>query len=315
LVVLVAPSVRAAASDAEALAERRGWRYLVDKLAADGVPRAEAAAVFADPRIRAFDGLSFSLEPRESHARYRDLRSATSLRAARSCRARYADAFDKAAAREGVPASLVATIVHVESACGRNTGSSTVVHRLARLAMANEPANLAFNIRRHAGDPPDPVIAEQVRARGAYLERTFYPEVRGVFTIKEKLKIDPLAMEGSGAGAFGFPQFLPTSYLRYGADGNGDGRVSLYDMDDAAASCARFLAGNGWRANLSLAERRRVIWQYNRSDAYIDTILALQRQIEAPAGTNVSHTTTRTPRVGKRSVRVAQRTTRTKRTR
>jgi membrane-bound lytic murein transglycosylase B len=47
-------------------------------------------------------------------------------------------------------------------------------------------------------------------------------------------------------------------------------------MEDAAASCARFLAGNGWRRDLSLAERRRVLWQYNRSDAYIDTVLALQ---------------------------------------
>jgi len=67
----------------------------------------------------------------------------------------------------------------------------------------------------------------------------------------ERSKIDILAMRGSGAGAFGYPQFLPTSYLRYGADGNGDGRIRLDDMDDAAASCARFLAQNGWRPGLS----------------------------------------------------------------
>jgi membrane-bound lytic murein transglycosylase B len=289
-------------SDAEALVARHGWRYLVDKLAADGVPRAEAVAVFADPRMPAFDGLPFSLAPHESPARYRALRSPTSVHAARSCQARYADAFQKAAEREGVPASLVATIVHVESACGRTTGASPVLHRLARLAMANEPENLAFNVRRHAGDPPDPAITDQVRERAAYLERTFYPEVRGVFAMTERLKIDPLALEGSGSGAFGFPQFLPTSYLRYGVDGNGDGRVSLYDMDDAAASCARFLAGNGWRSGLSLAERRRVIWQYNRSDAYIDTILALQRQLEAPPPTE-------------RNTRIAKRETRPRRTR
>ena len=90
-------------------------------------------------------------------------------------------------------------------------------------------------------------------------------------------------MRGSGAGAFGFPQFLPTSYLRYGVDGDGDGRVSLYDMADAAASCARFLAQNGWRPGLSLAEQRRVLWQYNRSEPYIDTILALHRQIDGSA--------------------------------
>ncbi|MCC6765674.1 MAG: lytic murein transglycosylase [Deltaproteobacteria bacterium] len=294
---LAASAVRAAASDDEAIAARHGWRWLVDKLAADGVPRAEAAAAFADPRLPAFDGLWFALAPRESSTRYRQLRSPASVRAAERCRARYASAFRKAEEREGVPAGLIAAIVHVESSCGNATGSSNVLHRLARLAMANEPANLARNVVDHAGEPPDPAIAAVVRERAAYLERTFYPEVRGVFTMAERLRIDPLAMEGSGAGAFGFPQFLPTSYLRYGVDGNDDGRVSLYDMDDAAASCARFLAGNGWRAGLTLPERRRVIWQYNRSDAYIDTVLALHRQIEAPAPVE------RNPRVARNELR------------
>jgi membrane-bound lytic murein transglycosylase B len=268
---------RATGADAEA--RRRGWGHLVDRLVADGVPRARVAAVFADPRVPPFDGLSFQLAPRESPARYRQLRSAASLRAARACHDRYAGAFAAAEAREGVPASLVAAIVHVESACGRATGRSTVLHRLARLAMANAPANVAANVRDHAGDPPDPAVAEQVHLRAAYLERTFYPEVRGVFTMAERLGIDPLAMQGSAAGAFGYPQFLPTSYLRFGVDGNGDGRVSLYDMQDAAASAARFLAANGWRPDLPPAERRKVLWQYNRSDAYIDTILALDRHL------------------------------------
>ena len=281
--VLAAFAARAAADDAEATAARHGWRYLIDKLAADGIPRAHAAAAFADPRMPAFDGLGFSLDPRESHARYRMLRSPASIRAARQCRARYAEAFQAAEAREGVPASVVAAIVHVESACGRTTGRDNVLHRLARLAMANEPANLAIEIRRHAGEPPDPAIAARVRERGAYLERTFYPEVRGLFTIAEQQRIDPLGMQGSGAGAFGYPQFLPTSYLRYGADGNGDGRVSLYDMRDAAASCARFLSQNGWRPGLTVAEQRRVLWQYNRSEAYIDTILGLNRAIASPS--------------------------------
>jgi membrane-bound lytic murein transglycosylase B len=284
LLVCVAVACPApAAADDEAIATRNGWRYLIDKLAADGIPRAHAAAAFADPRMPAFDGLGFSLDPRESRARYRQLQSPASVRAARQCRARYAEAFQAAEAREGVPASVVAAIVHVESSCGRTTGRDNVLHRLARLAMANEPGNLAMNVRRHTADSSDPAIPERVRERAAYLERTFYPEVRGLFTIAEQQHIDPLAMQGSGAGAFGFPQFLPTSYLRYGTDGDGDGRVSLYDMNDAAASCARFLKQNGWRSGLTLAEQRRVLWQYNRSDAYIDTILDLHREIASPS--------------------------------
>jgi len=268
-----------AGADDEAWLTARGWRYLVDRLVADGVTRDRAVAAFTDPRMPAFDGLEFQLAPHEGRSRYRMLQSAASVRAARLCRARHADAFAAAEAREGVPASVVAAIVHVESSCGRATGGDTVLYRLARLAMANEPANLAANVHRHAGDPPDPKIADEVRARAKYLEDTFYPEVRGLFTIAEQQNLDPLAVEGSAAGAFGFPQFLPTSYLRYGVDGDGDGRVSLYDMNDAAASCARFLAANGWHRGISVAEERRVLWQYNRSDAYIDTILALHRQI------------------------------------
>lgn len=276
---LLIPCAPAATLDDAAVASGHGWDYLIEKLVADGVPRAQAAAAFADSRVPPFDGLAFALAPREASGPYRRLQSAASIRAARLCRTRHAEAFAAAEAREGVPASVVAAIVYVESACGRSTGSSYVLHRLARLAMARAPANLADNVRRHAGEPPDPAVAEQVRRRACYLEDTFYPEVRGLFTIAERSGVDPLSLRGSAAGAFGFPQFLPTSYLRYGVDGDGDGRVSLYDMADAAASCARYLAQRGWHAGLSIAEKRRVIWQYNRSDAYIDTILALESRL------------------------------------
>ena len=269
-------------ADAAAIAYRHGWGYLVDRLVADGVPRARAAAAFADPRI-----------PRSTVFRFNSRRG-RAARATASSRARRASAPRACAApatrKPSTPPRRARACPRASSPrsstsrarAARATGRQTVLHRLARLAMANEPANLADNVRRHAGEPADPLIAEQVRARAAYLESTFYPELRGLFTVTERLGLDPLALQGSGSGAFGYPQFLPTSYLRYGVDGNGDGRVSLYDMDDAAASCARFLAENGWKPGLTLAEQRRVIWQYNRSDAYIDTILALHRDLAGP---------------------------------
>jgi len=268
--------------DLTAVARRRGWGYLLDKLVADGVPAARAAAALTDPRLPPFDGLSFSIAPRAAAGPYRRLQSAASVAAARRCRARYAAEFEAAEAAHAVPAELIAAIIHVESACGRNTGASRVFHRLARLAMANEPANLARNVRRHAArGAPDPTLPARVRARGRYLEDVFYPEVRALFTVGVDLGIDPLALRGSVAGAFGYPQFLPTSFLNHGVDANGDGRVDLYDMADAASSCARYLRDHGWRPELSLAERRAVIWKYNRSDVYIDTILALAGRLAA----------------------------------
>jgi membrane-bound lytic murein transglycosylase B len=266
-------------------AHERGWGYLVDRLVADGVERARAERAFADPRIAPFTGLYFSLAPRESQARYRGFFQPGSLALARGCRARWADELEAASRAHGVPASVLAAILHVESGCGRNTGSEVVLHGLARLAMANEPENLEANVERLAGrgEGRDAGVERKVRERARYLEDTFYPEVRGTFELADRLGLDPLDLRGSGSGAFGYPQFLPTSYLRFGVDADGDGRVSLYDPSDATASCANYLAQHGWRPSLTEAERRAVLWRYNRSDAYIDTVLGLARRIETPA--------------------------------
>lgn len=275
-VVVVSLSVTAAS------ASDRGWGPLITKLDADGIPRATARRVLLDRRVPAFNGLDFSLEPRESASPYRRLLGQSSVDRARACRRRYDGPMTRAEREYGVEASLIAAILHVETQCGGYTGNHRVLYRLARLAMANEPANVARNVRRHLasdGTRPRDEIDRLTRTRAQYLEDLFYPEVRAVFHIGTKLKIDPLNIYGSGSGAFGIPQFLPTNYLAYGIDGNANGRVSLYEPPDAVASCAKFLRAHGWRSDLSPAGRRKVIWHYNRSEPYIDTVLALADRI------------------------------------
>lgn len=261
-----------------AAGDQRGWDWLVDRLVADGLPRAEVEAVFRDPRVAPFDGLYFSLWPRESAALYRSHLTADSLERARRCRARYRDLFEDAAVTHGVAAEVLAAIVHVESACGRNTGSRPVLPALARLAMANEPANLAENIARHTADlagAERAAVEARTRMRAAQLDELFYPEVVAAFEVARRLGLHPLDVRGSSAGAFGMPQFLPRSYLRYGSDGNRDGVVDLYDPADAIHSAARYLAAHGWRPGLGRTARRDVVWAYNRSEAYIDAVLGL----------------------------------------
>jgi hypothetical protein len=54
-------------------------------------------------------------------------------------------------------------------------------------------------------------------------------------------------MRSSWAGALGQPQFLPTSYLDYGADGDGDGIVDIWTSEaDTLASIGNYLAEHGW---------------------------------------------------------------------
>ncbi len=59
--------------------------------------------------------------------------------------------------------------------------------------------------------------------------------------------LDPAAMRGSWAGAMGHTQFMPSNYLRYGRDGDGDQRIDLWGSPtDALTSAAHFLQQLGW---------------------------------------------------------------------
>jgi membrane-bound lytic murein transglycosylase B len=278
----VAVAVVVLGSASRAPAGERGWGYVIEKLVADGFERDHVSRIYA--RLPRFSQVGFSIDPRESSTLYRNLLRQRSVSAARECRRRHDEWFEAAEARTGVPASVVSAVLHVETNCGAYTGRSIVLHRLSRLAMANEPANVRYNVTRWTeGEPPArrAEIEERVRARARYLEETFYPEVRATFELASKLGIDPLGIRGSVSGAFGLPQFLPTSYLRFAVDGNGNGKVSLYEPADAIVSAANYLAEHGWRQNLTDTEKRRVLWAYNRSDAYIDTVLTLTDHIEA----------------------------------
>jgi membrane-bound lytic murein transglycosylase B len=282
-VLVTAAAMMASAVGASKAGVGSSWTYLIDKLIADRVDRARVVAVFGDPRLPAFDGLEFSLGRRESTARYRGFLRPPSVAAARDCREQYDGELRRAEKRYGVPASVVAALLHVETRCGRNTGAHVVLTRLARLAMANEPANVRENIRRHTKGAPRAQherIEQRVRQRARELEGIFYPEVLAMFRLADQVGIDEFAVRGSGAGAFGIPQFLPSSYLRFAVDGDGDGRVSLYNHADAIASAANYLAGHGWRRGITRAQQRQVIWSYNHSDPYVDTVLQLAARVQ-----------------------------------
>jgi membrane-bound lytic murein transglycosylase B len=277
---IVALALGAAGS---AAASDGGWGYLIDKLVADGMDRPRVARVFRDRRVGRFAGLDFSLEPRESHRLYRSFRKGGSVARARRCRGEYDRDFRTAERTHEVPASVLSAILYVETQCGQFTGRHVVLQRLARLAMANEPANVRRNIARHTRGVPRPrssIVEAKVRVRARELEDLFYPEVLATFRIADTLGIDPLGIRGSPSGAFGLPQFLPSSYLRYGVDGNGNGRISLYEPADAIASAANYLVAHGWKQGITPSDERRVLWHYNRSDAYIDTVLYLADRID-----------------------------------
>jgi membrane-bound lytic murein transglycosylase B len=80
-------------------------------------------------------------------------------------------------------------------------------------------------------------------------------ELINAMKMEERERYDPAQMTSSWAGAFGQTQFVPSAFLQYAVDGDGDGNVDLWrSAPDALASAANLLQNGGWE--------RQATWGY-----------------------------------------------------
>jgi membrane-bound lytic murein transglycosylase B len=103
-----------------------------------------------------------------------------------------------------------------------------------------------------------------------------YHECKSLLRYAQQSGKDPLSIPGSFYGAIGIAQFMPSQALRYGVDGNQDGVVDLFDLEDALFSMGNYLRANGWKGQMqSPRKQRRAIYNYNHSVIYVNTIMAV----------------------------------------
>jgi murein DD-endopeptidase MepM/ murein hydrolase activator NlpD len=86
-------------------------------------------------------------------------------------------------------------------------------------------------------------------------------------------------MGPSSAGAVGWMQFMPSTWMRWGLDANGDGLADPWNPDDAVFAAARYLAAAGGRTDIS-----RAVFAYNHAQWYVDEVLALAADFGSGTG-------------------------------
>lgn len=135
------------------------------------------------------------------------------------------DTLTVAEKKYGVPASIIAAIIGVETVYGRNMGNFSVLDALY---------TLAFSYPDHARRDRSPFFRE---------------ELAEFLTMTLRQGVDPTSIRGSYAGAIGMPQFMPGSIGRYAVSMRpGRSPDLVNNPDDAIMSVANYLAGHGWRA-------------------------------------------------------------------
>ena len=195
------------------------------------IPAAEIEAVLATAQIRESIIKAMS-RPAEAKP-WRDYRpifiQPKRITDGQAFLATHAAALQRAQDTHGVPKEIIVAILGVETSYGGNKGSYPVIDALYTLAFAYPRSG-------------DPAKAERENKREAF----FRDELAQLFALGKEEGFDIATLKGSYAGAMGWGQFMPSSYRDYAVDGDGDGRVDLFnDLDDVFASVANYFAKKG----------------------------------------------------------------------
>jgi membrane-bound lytic murein transglycosylase B len=151
------------------------------------------------------------------------------VKTARERRRQQGPVLARVSARYGVPPGVLVAVWGLESNFGRFSGVRPTIASLATLAYDNRRAAL------------------------------FREELFDALRILDRGDVTVERMKGSWAGAMGQPQFMPSSYLRFARDFDGDGRPDIWrSLPDVFASIANFLKEQGWRAGGAWGRRVKV---------------------------------------------------------
>jgi lytic murein transglycosylase len=225
---------------------------------------AEAAAQGVSTKgIQALMGTSYSRETisadrnqksfKYSLSKFMAVRGAdTIVKQGRSQKAKYAQLYAALERQYGVPAGVLIAIHGMETAFGGYMGSTNIISAIS---------TLTYDCRRSDFFRPHMIAALVLVDRGSITSKSV----------------------GAKHGEWGHTQFLPGNALKYGVDGDGNGRVDLNNRVDALASTANYLSQKGWKPGKGYQKGQpnyAVLQEWNAASVYQEAIAIMGARID-----------------------------------
>lgn len=165
----------------------------------------------------------------------------------------YAGTFQRIEEQYGVPAPVLVAIWGLETDFGHDSGHFETIRAIA---------TLAYDCRRSA---------------------MFKSELFDALRLVQRGDLTPAAMRGAWAGEIGQTQFMPSSWIKFAVDFDGNGRRDLlHSVPDVLASTAHFLASYGWQRGKDWepgSPNFAVLQQWNKSEVYTRTVAYFATQL------------------------------------
>jgi len=273
------------------------WIPLINRLSGEGLDREKLAQYFADPDVifnpaimadkvdrmvrKQFDPQPQPTKRTLQQTSYGYYLKPWVLAWANEFSQAHMATLRRAEAKYGVPPDIIVSLLLVETKLGTYLGKDNALPSLASMAISNSLEPIRPYLKTVGSSPERAAYAEaSARDRAEWA----YQELKAFILYAQSLGLNPLEIPGSIYGAIGICQFMPSNILKYGADGDGDGRVDLLNVDDAIFSVASYLVAHGWKPGIGYEGRKTVIYAYNHSDLYVLGVLTVADMMRQARG-------------------------------
>jgi len=253
--------------------------YVRQRLMTDGFDTARVNALYSDPKM-SFEirGVSMYFVHSEGKLNYDQFLEPPMILKARRYMAIHKKALDTAERDFGVDRGVITAILLVETKLGAYVGNRLVINTFSTMAALSD--STVRDALWNAVSENTTLSRDAFEAKALKKSSWAYDELKSFLVYTRQYDIDPLSVKGSYAGALGYCQFLPSNILKLGRDGSRDGYLDLFDHADAIASVASYLKHHGWRPGLPAQKAAKVIYSYNHSQYYVNTVLKIAEELK-----------------------------------
>ena len=249
-------------------------------LIADGFDPKKIKRLYSRPQVSfEADGVILLFTYKEAQVDYGQFTNKWSIRKAKEYIQENNADLSRIEKAYGVDKKVITAILLVETGLGASVGTRSALNTLSTIAALTDPV-----VRNKLWDLiPDSkkISRKKFEKRAVSRSKWAYEELKALLKYSAREGVDPVSIPGSFAGAVGVAQFMPTSILAYGKDGNDDGMVDMLNHADSMASIANYLKSHGWRPGQSRKKAEKIIYHYNHSSYYVDTILKISSRLKS----------------------------------
>lgn len=252
---------------------------LQEKLVNDGFDEYEIKALYIRPEV-SFEtkGVSLFFMHSEGRLDYDQYTVKQQIKKARRYMKKYNKELSQTEKIFGVDKEVITAIILIETQCGTLLGNRYVLNTLSTLAALFD-LQVRGMLWQEISDIPE-LTRHKFEKKADKKSKWAYGELKAFLDHTIIEGVDPVEIKGSYAGAMGISQFMPSNISKLAKDGNNDGRIDLFNHADAIASTAFFLKHHGWQQGISSKKARKVVYHYNHSERYVDTVLKISELLE-----------------------------------